>query len=282
MIAAALLRGGRSVVLALLAAWYCAGAAASDAPPSVDQAMSFSQSALGSAPADIAMIDSRGNPLRLSQLRGKPVVVSLVFTACAHSCSITTRHIDRVIREARNALGPDSFHVLTIGFDTPVDTPEAMADYARRNGVADPRWHFASVADAAAMQTLMRETGFLAWPSPRGFEHTVQLSLLDRDGVLRRQVYGDVFPKPLLVDPLKQLVWGEPLDEAGMIDRLLDRVRLLCTVYDARGDRYVFDYSLFAGMLIGVLFLGSVMLWLALEMRRARRRARTVMSDTPP
>jgi hypothetical protein len=56
-----------------------------------------------------------------------------------------------------------------------------------------------------------------------------------------------------------------------VLGRIGDRVRLFCTVYDAQGDRYKFDYSLFAGIFIGTLVLGSAILWLLLELRRARR-----------
>jgi protein SCO1/2 len=99
----------------------------------------------------------------------------------------------------------------------------------------------------------------------------VQVTILDREGRVWRQVYGDTFPTPQLVEPLKDLVFNRPASESGLFGRLGDRVRLFCTVYDAQGDRYLFDYSLFAGIFIGVLVLGSAILWLLFELRGARR-----------
>lgn len=236
------------------------------------RAIEFSQAALGRTISDMDFIDSRGQSRRLSEFAGKPVAISLIFTACVHACSVTTRHIDQVVRIARAALGQGSFTVLTIGFDTPVDSPEAMRAYANRHGISDPDWLFLSSDDAEAMAALMDELGFVSQPSPRGFDHTVQLSVLDRDGVLYRQVYGEQFSTPLLVEPLKDLVLGRPASDDGLFTRVGNRVRLFCTVYDPKSGRYYFDYSLFAGIFIGIVFIGGVMLWLLLEVRSGRRR----------
>lgn len=235
--------------------------------------LELSQAAIGRELPEVAFVDSHGRARRLSEFRGRPLLVSLVFTACVHSCSVTTRHLDRVVQVARDTLGRDSFTVLTVGFDRAADTPEALRAYAARHGVRDPDWHFLGIADDAGLQALVEALGFYYVPSPRGFDHTVQVSVIDATGVLYRQVYGETFEPPLLVEPLKDLVWGRPSREEGFLAGLGRRVRLLCTVYDARAGRYHFDYSLIVGLLIGLLVLGATGLWLALEMRGRRPRA---------
>ena len=37
----------------------------------------------------------------------------------------------------------------------------------------------------------------------------------------------------------------------------MDRVKLLCTVYDPAADRYRFDYSIFVAASVGLLCLGG-------------------------
>lgn len=259
---------GPAVLLALSLSALTAGPAWAQATG--PELLEASQAALGRPVPEVSFIDSRGAPRQLSGFGGKPVLVSLIFTSCAHSCSVTTRYIDRVLRIARDALGQDSFTMLTIGFDHRVDSPDAMRAYAARHGIGDPDWHFLSVPDAADLDGLMRTLGFYYQPSPRGFDHTVQVSVIDAQGVVYRQVYGEVFEAPQLVEPLKDLVLGRPAPDDGLLARLGKRVRLLCTVYDARADRYHFDYSLFIGLLIGLLVLGGTSVWLGLEMRRRR------------
>jgi protein SCO1 len=236
-----------------------------------DRAIEMSQAALGNEVSGLHFLDQRGRSRTLDEFRGQPVVLSLIFTACVHSCQVSTRQLDRVVQIARGALGQDSFTVLTVGFDQPVDTPEQMAAYARRFGITDPNWHFLSSPDRQTIDALMDRVGFLQQPSPRGFDHTVQVTILNREGRVWRQVYGEVFPTPQLVEPLKDLVFDRPPSEVGLLGRLGDRVRLFCTVYDAQGDRYRFDYSMFAGIFIGTIILGFAIFWLLLEFRRSRR-----------
>lgn len=267
------------LVLALALCPLGAGPASGSVSPAAGEieqrAIELSQAALGNQVGPLRFLDQHGQSRSLDEFRGRPVLLSLVYTACVHSCQVTTRHLDRLVRIARNALGAESFAVLTVGFDQPVDTPVQMAGFARRYGISDPHWHFLSSPDVATISTLMDTVGFVYTPSPRGFDHTVQLTLLDREGRVHRQVYGEVFPTPQLVEPLKDLVFNRPPSDTGLFGRLGDRVRLFCTVYDAQGDRYMFDYSLFAGIFIGVLCLGSAILWLLLELRSARRRPAT-------
>lgn len=239
-----------------------------------DQALAVSQAAIGRHVGDITLIDSSGERHRLHELLDRPVGISLIYTGCAHSCSITTRYLERVVTTARKALDADSFRMLTIGFDYGVDTPQAMANHARRHGVDDPHWLFAVAADRAELEALIDDLGFVHTPSARGFDHTVQLSLLDRDATLYRQVYGETFDAPQLVEPLKDLVWRRSEEGDTLLGSIGKRIRLFCTVYDARGDRYYFDYSMFMGMLFGGVFILGIGVWTWREMLLRRQRGR--------
>lgn len=232
------------------------------------EAIEISQAALGNEVGDLRLLNANGEPVYLSDYFGKPIAISLIFTACVHSCSVTTRHLGRVVQIARDSLGQDSFHFLTIGFDYPVDSPKAMREYARRHGARDRHWEFLTSDDTDGMARLMADLGFMVVPSPRGYDHTVQVSIIDPDGLVYRQVYGEIFDTPLLVEPMKDLVLGRPSPDDGMLTRIGNRIRLICTVYDAKADRYYFDYSLFVGILIGAVVLGWASLWLLLEVRR--------------
>jgi protein SCO1 len=234
-------------------------------------AIAYSQAALGNRVSNLELITANGQSVDLDDYLGKPLAISLIFTGCVHSCSVTTRHINRVVQIARNALGEDSFHFLTIGFDHPVDTPEAMAQYARRHGARDRHWEFLASDDQQGLKRLMAELGFMVEPSPRGFDHTVQLSIIDPDGLVYRQVYGEIFDTPLLVEPMKDLTLGRVSPDDGLVTRIGNRIRLFCTVYDAKGDRYYFDYSLFVGIFIGTVILGWASIWLGLEVLQRKK-----------
>ena len=94
--------------------------------------------------------------------------------------------------------------------------------------------------------------GFIYYPSPRGFDHLIQASIVDPQGQVYRQIYGMSFPTPTLLEPLKEQVFGQP-SAPSMLDYLENRVRLFCTVYDPATDNYYVDVSVFIGTIVGIL-----------------------------
>ena len=235
-----------------------------------DKALAESQSAIGTTLADLEFTDSSGKLVRLSGYRGKPVLISMIFTSCYHVCPALTRHLATAVDAAREVLGEDSFQVLTVGFDTARDTPDAMRVFATEQSVSDPNWAFLS-ADPNNLQALVENIGFVYFPSPRGFDHINQVTVIDRDGVIYRQVYGASFDLPWLVEPLKELVFNRPRAAQHFVSGMVDRVRLFCTVYDPSTGRYRFDYSLFVQIAIGALAILAVAGWLGVEARRRTR-----------
>lgn len=238
-----------------------------------DGAVDISQAAVGRELGDYLLYDQQGKPVQLAAYRGRPLLISMIFTSCHHVCPAITRHLAIAVEAAREALGEDSFQALTIGFDTAVDKPDAMRVFARKQGIDDSNWAFLS-GSAEVMAQLVENIGFVYFPSPRGFDHINQVTVIDREGVVYRQVYGAAFDLPWLVEPLKELVFNQPRTGTHPGASLLDRIKLFCTVYDPNTGRYKFDYSLFVGMGVGALIVLSVIIWLLLEFRRSRKRKR--------
>jgi len=234
-----------------------------------DQALAISQAAIGRTLTDVEFTAADGRSLRLADFRGKPLVVSMVYTSCFQICPMTTRFLSGVVDKARDALGEDSFAVAVIGFDTGVDTPAAMQYFANKQGVGNRGWQILSVGSDAAKQ-LSDDIGFQYFPSSNGFDHLIQATVIDAEGVVYRQVYGQVFDTPLLVDPLIELVLGRSPPEQPVLDNLVSKIKLFCTTYDPVRDGYYFDYSLFIGMFIG----GSIIVFTAVIVVRGWRNRR--------
>lgn len=230
-------------------------------------ALEASQQAIGRSLGDSVFTTGEGKPLSLSSLKGKPLVLSLVYTSCYHVCPLTTQHLAKVIAKAREALGQESFRVATLGFDSLHDSPESMRQFARNQGIAGADWLLLS-ADRATAEALMRELGFTYVDSPRGFDHIIQATVIDADGRIYRQVYGEVFETPLLVEPLKELVLGQPKPGQPFLASLLNRIRFFCTTYDPSRDAYYVDLSLFIGMIIGGFILILAAWFVVREWRR--------------
>lgn len=265
---------GRTMLAALTvllqATSLTAGAAATARSSSVldrDAALRISQAAIGQRLSDHRLKDRLHRNVSIAGFEGKPLVLNLIYTSCYHSCSVSTRYLGEVVEVAREALGEDAFSVATIGFDAPNDTPSRMAAYARRQDIDEPSWSFLS-GDAGTLDALAGELGFTYAPSPKGFDHLAQVTVIDARGEIYRQIYGDRFEPPALVEPLKELIWG--LDSAsGTLDRWVDNVRLFCTIYDPSVGRYRFDYSIFVAIIIGILCLAAIAVFIVRAWRES-------------
>ena len=64
-----------------------------------------------------------------------------------------------------------------------------MRAFARKFGIASPNWLF--LTRSGALAALTADLGFRYEATPAGFDHLLQVSILDRDGRVYRQVYGD-------------------------------------------------------------------------------------------
>jgi protein SCO1 len=237
----------------------------------LDDALRTSQAAVGRSIGDYALIASDGTRVRLSDFRGRPLLVNFVYTGCSQVCPTTTRFLARAVREAQAVLGTEAFSTLTVGFNPPADNPEAMRAFARRYDLALPHWAFVSI-DVADVELVTRDFGFSYAAASGGFDHLTQVTIVDAEGRVFRQVYGESFELPMLISPLKELVTGAPAP-VPTLSTLLERVRVLCTVYDPRSGRYGLNYGLFIELFAGVSILGGVAWYLTSEWRRQRRGA---------
>ena len=122
--------------------------------------------------------------------------------------------------------------------------------------------------DEASIDAISRAAGFQFFAAPQGFDHLSQTTIVDADGMVYRQVYGQDFDVQQFVEPLKELVFDTPRD-AGVIQHWVDTFKLFCTVYDPNTGRYEFDYSIFLTIVIGVLCLGAILAFIVYEWRRA-------------
>jgi len=243
------------------------------AAPALDPAAALraSQAVLGSRVGEYTLLDRNGRPVRLTSFRGKPLLVNFIYTGCFQVCPTNTRALLQAVRVLEGRFGTNQFNVISIGFNQPADTPQAMKAFAAQQGIDFPHWEFLS-PPAPAVEALTRAFGFSYQATPAGFDHLLQVTLVDAQGRIVRQVYGDEVPAEALGEPLKQLLVGAPL--APQFADIIDRVRILCTVYDPATGTYRVDYSLALEVAGGLTFVVAMLLYFLNEwrVRRAARR----------
>lgn len=245
-------------------------ASAIAAPVSIDPeaAIAAGERAVGRTVGDYRLTDTTGAVLSLRDYRGKPLVISLVYSACSSVCPPTTQHVIDAVNEAGRMFGPDRFAVLTVGFDARNDTVARMAQFASQQGIKSTNWRVAS-GDAATIAALLNDLGFSYRAVAGGFDHPAQTTILDPDGKVYRHVYGDDFPFPMFMEPMKDVIYGTRTPFS--FDGIIDRIRFICTTYDPGSRRYRFDYGLVFGGAIAAFSLLAMGCLILREWMRAGR-----------
>lgn len=247
--------------------------------PGLDQnlALKLSHEALGRTIGEHALLDREGRPVRLADFRGKPLLVSFIYTGCFQVCPATTKLLQKAVRDAQDTLGTNNFRVISIGFNQPADSPQALKSYARQYGISEANWEFLSPS-AASVADLARDFGFSYVPTAAGFDHVLQVTVVDADSKIYRQVYGDQFTPEQLTEPLRQLINRAPISDTTNFADLVERVRILCSVYDPLTGKYKVSYGLAFEIAGGITFLAWMLWFFGNEWwtrRRVTRQLRT-------
>jgi protein SCO1/2 len=237
-----------------------------------DAAIAASQGAIGREVPEFTFIEAGGGSYKISSFRGKPLLVSLIYTGCADVCPTVVESLATAKAAADETFGEAGYNIITVGFDTRNDTPERMQSFAKARGAGGGNWKFVAV-NGATVDALAEAVGFEFAASAGGFEHPAQVTIIDSAGKVYSQIYGGVFDPPAVMEPLKSLIFGGARP-ALSLEGLGDRIKLFCTVYDPRTGRYYFDYSLVLSFVIGAMALSAVLYFLVREVRKAMKASR--------
>ncbi len=126
-------------------------------------------------PLDFALTDERGLPVSLSAARGRPLIVTFMYTTCENDCPTMAQQI----RGALDDLGPDAqVPVIAVSVDPARDTPGRALRFLAEQRLTG-RMRFA-LRDRAELQRVWRAFGVP--PQERGLEHAAWVILLDGMG----------------------------------------------------------------------------------------------------
>jgi protein SCO1 len=235
-----------------------------------DLALRASQAAIGRTLAEHTLLDRAGRPVQLSRYRGKPLLVSFVYTGCFQVCPTSTRSLQQSLQALYEAFGAEHFNVVSIGFNQPADSPQALRAFAAQHRIDEPNWDFLSPSPAT-VDALTRDFGFSYLATPSGFDHVVGVTVVDGAGRIYAQVYGERLSADQLGEPLRRLLRGAPIADRNGLADLVERVRIICTVYDPETGTYRFKYGLILEIAGGVTFMLAMLAFFIVEARKRRR-----------
>jgi protein SCO1/2 len=164
---------------------------------------------VGQPVPDFGLTDQNGQRVSLSQLKGRVVAVTFIYTRCPlpDYCVRLSNNLGLLQRRFRDRLGPDLV-LLTIIIDPIHDQPGALRDYAR-TWKADARtWHFLT-GSLFDIRRLCRKFDMDFYPDEALLVHSFHTVVIDRSGRLAANLEGNGFTAQQLGD-LVQTVMARP------------------------------------------------------------------------
>jgi len=170
-------------------------------------------SSLGSRPApDFRLMNQFGQPMSLSQFRGKVVMLSFEDSECTTVCPLTTQSMV----EAKQLLGAAGDKVQLLGIDANPDATSVadVLSYSRVHGMVN-QWDFLT-GSLAQLKSAWRAYQIAVQIEQGQIDHTPALFVIDQQGrerklYLTQMAYSSVGQSAqVLADEVASLLPGHP------------------------------------------------------------------------
>jgi protein SCO1/2 len=165
---------------------------------------------VGSVVPDFTLIDQRGTPVLLSDLKGKVVAVNFMYTRCAlpNFCYRLSNNLGQLQNRFRPRLGKDLV-LLTITFDPVHDRPEQLAHYAAKWKADARTWHFLTGPEKDVAR-VCEMFGVDAFPDEGLYAHSLHTLIIGRSGELEANLEGNKFTAAQLGDLVDAVLRQKP------------------------------------------------------------------------
>jgi protein SCO1/2 len=159
---------------------------------------------LGAA-AGFTLTTQNGERLSLSDLHGKVIAISFIFTTCADVCPLLTAKLVGMQKQLGSAFGTDVYF-LSVTVDPEYDTPEVLKSYAAALG-CDPAGWALLTGTVEEILDMARSYGVYHEKQAGGsVDHNLLTSIVDRNGMLRVQYMGERFDADEFLHDLRDLM----------------------------------------------------------------------------
>ncbi|WP_457599754.1 SCO family protein [Hydrogenivirga sp.] len=147
---------------------------------------------LGTRVPDVVLMDSEGREFNLYSMKGKPVILSPIYTNCTSACPIITESLKKTV----GLFGKpgEDFYILSLTFD-PKDTLSDLKRFRKEHNLPEG-WKVVLVKDRSQLFRLLDAIDFRFATLPnRQFVHPNLIVFLDRDMFIRKYMYGVTFDR---------------------------------------------------------------------------------------
>lgn len=139
---------------------------------------------------DSEWTNQSGRTMKLTELRGHPVVIAMVYMTCPFLCPTITSDIQRIEKELP-AKVKNNVRFVLISFDPDRDTPEKMQAFMKKRNLHPDRWILLTSAKPSALREIAGVLNFKFQKIEKGeFSHSYIISVLDPEGRIALRIEG--------------------------------------------------------------------------------------------
>ncbi len=144
--------------------------------------------------------------------KGKLVVIGYIFTRCPDICPMTTHNMFLIEKRLKEE-NIEDIQFINISFDPETDKPEVLNDYGRIRELDFNRWEFLT-GKKEVISSLLDEVDVYAIADTSYSEndsmhyyfiHTDRISLIDKEGNVRKDYSGSTIDINEIINDIKKL-----------------------------------------------------------------------------
>jgi protein SCO1/2 len=149
---------------------------------------------------DITLKDKSGQPVTLSSLKGKPVLIDFIYTSCPGPCLVLTARMRKIAQDLGPQLGRD-ITLVSVTVDPEHDGPKQLAYYAKEQGATFPGWYFLTGTPQQIDDVLGNFKLKRVREADGSVDHIIDFFMLSPDG-LEARVYNpdEIGPEAIAAD----------------------------------------------------------------------------------
>ncbi len=151
--------------------------------------------------------DQHNLSYKLEKLRGKTLVVVMIYTTCKAACPILVADMKRIEHQIKPSY-LNKVSLVLVSIDPETDTPERLAEFARTGGMDAPHWVFLRSDEAATQEFANVLSMKYKKISPIDFSHSNIISVFNPEGALILQEEGTGINAEKMAETVNQTVKG--------------------------------------------------------------------------
>lgn len=145
----------------------------------------------GEAVPDFQFTLQDGKLAKLSDYKGKAVVLTFIYTRCPlpNFCPLMDRKFGELAARLQNTPRADQVRLLSVSFDPEHDTPELLTSHAKARNAKMPLWTYA-VSSHEELGKFGPQVGLMYGPGEKEIMHNLSTVVIGPDGNLVRLETG--------------------------------------------------------------------------------------------